>query len=469
MMMAWPEFPSLARVILGCLLLYTLRYVHQQLTVGASRRRLIKEHGCKPIKPQPGLNNFPHSVFGWKLFRTEMRSYKAHKFLETGRNRFKQYRARTLNLRLLHVNVICTMDPENLKAIMATNFNDFNFSDRRKSALVSLLGPGIFSTDGVAWQHSRELLRPNFNRAQVADLETFEFHVSHLIQAIPRDGSTVDLQQLFFRLTMDTATEFLFGESTNCLAPGTSTEANRQFTDAFNRAKERVGLAIRVPWSSLFFGSRFKADVTLVHSFVDRFVKRGLEYRRTHDLEKSEEGRYVFLHELAKRTDDPVRIRSELLNILAAGADTTASLLGNVFFALARNPRVWEKLRVEVDSLRGNPPTYEQMKNMKYLRAVLNECKLGALFYRAILTGPALRMHPIIPGNGRMAVVDTVLPRGGGPDGQSPILVPKKEVVIWSVYSMHRCEDFYGEDAEEFKPERWETARPGWEYLPFNG
>ena len=34
---------------------------------------------------------------------------------------------------------------------------------------------------------------------------------------------------------------------------------------------------------------------------------------------------------------------------------------------------------------------------------------------------------------------------------------------------MHRRKDFYGEDAEDFKPERWEKLRPGWEYLPFNG
>jgi len=34
---------------------------------------------------------------------------------------------------------------------------------------------------------------------------------------------------------------------------------------------------------------------------------------------------------------------------------------------------------------------------------------------------------------------------------------------------MHRRTDFYGPDAEEFKPERWEHLRPGWEYLPFNG
>ena len=34
---------------------------------------------------------------------------------------------------------------------------------------------------------------------------------------------------------------------------------------------------------------------------------------------------------------------------------------------------------------------------------------------------------------------------------------------------MHRRKDLFGEDAEEYRPERWETTRAGWEYLPFNG
>ena len=68
--------------------------------------------------------------------------------------------------------------------------------------------------------------------------------------------------------------------------------------------------------------------------------------------------------------------------------------------------------------------------------------------------------------------VDTVLPRGGGPDGTSPCLVKKGQVVIWHVYGMHRRTDLFGLDAAEFKPERWlgdKGLRPGWEYLPFNG
>ena len=71
--------------------------------------------------------------------------------------------------------------------------------------------------------------------------------------------------------------------------------------------------------------------------------------------------------------------------------------------------------------------------------------------------------------NARDAVDDTYLPLGGGPDGKSPLFVPKGGVVAWSLFAMHRRKDYYGEDAEEFRPERWETLRPGWEYLPFNG
>jgi cytochrome P450 len=82
---------------------------------------------------------------------------------------------------------------------------------------------------------------------------------------------------------------------------------------------------------------------------------------------------------------------------------------------------------------------------------------------------PALRTHPVVPSNSRIAIRDTVLPRGGGPDGQEPLFVPKGTMVGYSPYVMHRLKDFYGPDADEYRPERWETLRVGWEYLPFNG
>ena len=192
-------------------------------------------------------------------------------------------------------------------------------------------------------------------------------------------------------------------------------------------------------------------------------VEKGLAKRGELLSEKSNAekpaGRYVFIDELVRQTTDRIRIRSELLNILLAGRDTTASLLTNVWWLLSTRPDIWQRLQTEVAGLNGELPTFEQLKEMKYLKALLNE---------------SLRLHPVVPMNSREAVEDTTLPVGGGPDGAAPIFVKAGAVVGWSVYAMHRRKDYYDEDAEEFKPERWlddpatgkRGLRPGWEYLP---
>lgn len=185
--------------------------------------------------------------------------------------------------------------------------------------------------------------------------------------------------------------------------------------------------------------------------------------RKSEPEEPPSTSRYVFLHELVSQTSDPIKIRSELLNILLAGRDTTASFLSNVWFELSNRPNVWNRLQREIAATLpdGDFPTFEKLKDMKYLRAVLNE---------------SLRLYPVVPENGRQAEVDTVLPVGGGEDETSPVFVKKGQMVSWSLYTMHRRKDLYGEDAESFVPERWldegegkKGLRVGWEYLPFNG
>lgn len=85
-----------------------------------------------------------------------------------------------------------------------------------------------------------------------------------------------------------------------------------------------------------------------------------------------------------------------------------------------------------------------------------------------ILLEIALRLYPVTSILAPMARTDTVLLVGGGQDGKSSLLVQKHQAVIWSSNSMHRRKDIYGEDAKEFRLERWETLRPEWGYLPFN-
>ena len=77
-----------------------------------------------------------------------------------------------------------------------------------------------------------------------------------------------------------------------------------------------------------------------------------------------------------------------------------------------------------------------------------------------------------MPLNNREAVKTTILPTGGGPDGDNPILVRQGEMVVFSQYVNSRRKSIYGPDADEFRPERWETGELGeigWAYFPFNG
>ena len=67
----------------------------------------------------------------------------------------------------------------------------------------------------------------------------------------------------------------------------------------------------------------------------------------------------------------------------------------------------------------------------------------------------------------RTCAIDTVLPRGGGATGDSPIFIQAGTKVDMHFGVMQRDPDFWGPDAEEFRPERWQTVRPKWEYIPF--
>jgi cytochrome P450 len=452
--MALIQLQSIARAAAAAAILYGVYWIYWELTTGARRRSMIKRHGCLPPKLLPDADP---TGFGYFRLKETLRWLKERKLLQGNTSRFAQM-GNTFAINVSMIRVVATIEPENLKHMQALDFKNWSIGSMRKKLFTPFLGTGIFTTDGQKWQHSREMLRPSFVRSQIGDPATFEPHVKDLIDAIPRDGSTVDLQELFFRLTIDSATDFLFGESTNCLKPGLSTVSATKFAAAFNGCQESIASTTRMGLLNLFLPmTQFKADCKFVHDFVDEFVQKGLARRESLKHNPHPEGRYIFLNELVTQTSDPYTIRSELLNILLAGRDTTASLLSNVWFVLSKRPDIYAKLRDEVDELDGETLGFERIKEMKYLKAIMNE---------------SLRVHPVVPGNSREATCDTVLPLGGGEDGKAPLFCAKGQLVSWNTYVMHRRKDFFGEDADEFKPERWlgkDGLRPGWEYLPFNG
>lgn len=332
----------------------------------------------------------------------------------------------------------------------------------RRWIMFPLLGDGIFTQDGPNWKHSRELLRPQFSHRQYQDLEVFREHVDNLIGKLPASGGIVDLQPLFFRLTLDTTTAFLFGESV--YSQDQLSEANETtFGDAFNTAQEYIAKRFRLQdlyW--LVGGSKFDRSCANVHHFADKILERNLDQRS--EQGKDGNGRYVFLDAVAESVADRKALRDQMINILLAGRDTTACLLAWTFRLLVRHPTVLKKLREETDKSVGRTPEChrDDLQKMPYLTNILKE---------------TLRLFPPVPVNSRTALRTTILPTGGGKDRKAPVLVHKGAAVAYSVYALHRRFDLYGDDAEDFRPERWEeqlglfadetTAK--WGYLPFNG
>ncbi|KAI5902134.1 Cytochrome P450 52A5 [Candida parapsilosis] len=376
----------------------------------------------------------------------------------------------TFSSRIFTVKFYLTKDPENIKALLATQFNDFCLGTRH-AQFQALLGDGIFTLDGKGWKDSRQMLRPQFAREQISHVKMLEPHIQVLFKHVRKNkGQVFDLQELFFRFTVDSATEFLFGESVDSLkdasvgmqADSNEFDGKEQFAESFNFSQNY--LASRAVMQGLYWllnSKKFRDSNAVVHRFAQHYVKRALSLS-PEELEK--QNGYVFLYELAKHTRDPKVLQDQLLNILVAGRDTTAGLLSFVFFELARNPAVLAKLREEIGTKFGlgkeariEEITFESLKNCEYLKAVLNEC---------------LRLYPSVPQNFRVATRNTTLPRGGGPDGMSPILITKGQTVNYSVYATHRSEEYYGKDANEFRPERWfepQTRKLGWAFVPFNG
>ncbi|KAL4907041.1 hypothetical protein BDW74DRAFT_150154 [Aspergillus multicolor] len=143
-------------------------------------------------------------------------------------------------------------------------------------------------------------------------------------------------------------------------------------------------------------------------------------------------------------------LRSEALEQIIAGSDTTAGAIRGAFLYLMTNIRVYQKLQREVDEavrLGQAPPTSEdglisaaQARQLPYLQAVIRE---------------ALRIWPPVTN-----IFSRDIPAGGDTvtvDGER-IFLPGGVCIGYSAYAMHRSERIYGTDPEAFRPERWLEA-----------
>ncbi len=151
-----------------------------------------------------------------------------HKNLEQWRWIFEQLGDWTGEVWVMNKRIVFTADPENIKAILATQFSDFGKGENFHEEWKEFLGDSIFTTDGQLWHDSRQLIRPQFIRDRLSDLDCFEHHMTTLFKAIANGGALdgehqvvdlekgngrpLDISDLLFRYTLDVATDFLLGK-----------------------------------------------------------------------------------------------------------------------------------------------------------------------------------------------------------------------------------------------------------------
>lgn len=110
-----------------------------------------------------------------------------------------------------------TDEPAQIKTVLTSKFADFGKGPDFHRMWEPFLGDSIFTTDGKAWQDNRSLIRPMFVKDRVKDLANFGKWTDVLLSKLPAPGVTVDIMDLFYRMTLDVTTEFLLGTSVNSL------------------------------------------------------------------------------------------------------------------------------------------------------------------------------------------------------------------------------------------------------------
>lgn len=310
-----------------------------------------------------------------------------------------------------------------------------------------LFGEGIFTSEGEEWLKQRRVLQPSFNRKKIELLvDTMIKGIEKAINKIENypQETEINISEEMVSLTLNLLSTTLFSVDI--------TEYTKSFADSlregFKVVGYRMGTPIAMPlWVPTDTNKKFAVNKKTIYSLVEKIVSdRRNSKEDHHDLlamlmnVKDENGNYVM-------TDE--QLRDEMIGILVAGHDTTASALSWAFYLLAKNPDKKKKLQEEVDSV---------LSNRK-----INKDDLEKLPYTKMVFEEALRLYPPAWGFPREAQED---------DDLNGFLVKKNLTIVLSPYVTHRHPEFW-EKPLEFYPEHFEEEavkkRHKFAFFPFGG
>lgn len=300
----------------------------------------------------------------------------------------------------------------------------------------SLLGDGLFTDEGDFHAGQRKAIDPAVYDERLARCADVVAKAGAKLDDCWRDGDTVDIAQEMMNVTLGIAGQALLGQDIETKAG----ELGAALTAMLASFDTMIS-----PFGSLTAAARRHRD-----------AERGLDetiHRLVRDRRESGADTGDLLSLLVRSGEDPRltdrQVRDELLTLLVAATETTATSLTWTLYLLSQSPELAERLRRELQEVAGDrPPGWNDIPYLIYTGRVFSE---------------TLRLYPPNWAMARMARSEFRL---------FNYIVPKKAVCIMSPYVMHRHPRFWP-DPEKFDPDRWTPEktemRPRFAYFPFGG
>ncbi|KAI3989615.1 hypothetical protein MKX01_036224 [Papaver californicum] len=314
-----------------------------------------------------------------------------------------------------------------------------------------LFGSGVAIAEGPLWTARRRAVVPSLHKAYLSIIvdRVFCKCAERLVEKLKTDadnGTPVNMEAKFSQLTLDVIGLAVFNYNFDSLTADSPViesvytalkEAEARSTDLLPYWK--IDLLRKV------IPRQIKAEkaVTVIRQTVEELIAKCKKIVEAED-EQIEGEEYVndadpsilrFL--LASREEvSSVQLRDDLLSMLAAGHETTGSVLTWTLY-LRKDPSALMGAQEEVDRvLQGRSPRYADIKELKYVTRCINE---------------SLRLYPHPPVLLRRALVPDVLPGNYKVNAGQDVMI--------SVYNVH-CSPQVWDNAEEFMPERFDLGGP---------
>ncbi|KAF9584878.1 hypothetical protein BGW38_004820 [Lunasporangiospora selenospora] len=344
-----------------------------------------------------------------------------------------------------------------------TYIKGFIFQDQ----LSDILGEGIFVSDGERWKLHRKTASNIFTTKLYRQLVQGAFKETglDLCRALndqcavynqpqlknTQDVHAADLQALFLKLTLDAFGKLTFGLNFESLKLGEGRP--HEFGDSFDYLTSVADERVANPawyWTDFLIPGKKKKQRQAI-GVLDKYAAMAVKARREESEDEKEKRPRDLLDHFINHTSESgskltdVELRDVFVNFMIAGRDTTAQALSWQFLALMKSPRVMNNLRKEIRIVLGESSVdtdgYDTLPGISY--EILNQ----ELPYLRAVFHETLRLWPPVPKNVKIATEPDVLPGG--------IRVYKGDIVASSTWCLGRNKSVWGEDAEEFVPERW--------------